>query len=67
MKKVEIIEACFGDGFAYNKGVHSVPDDLARELLRAGLAKPYKQKPERSVTVKGKKRGVSKTDNGTKL
>ena len=67
MRTVEILEGCAGENFAYNVGVHEVPDDLARDLIRAGLARPFKKKPERSITEKGKKRGVSKADNGSKL
>ena len=63
MRKIEIIEACMGEGFGYNEGVHEVPTELARKLISAGFAKHYKKKPERSVTDKGRKKGVSKANN----
>jgi len=67
MRWIEVIEACAGAEYAYNRGIHQAPDHIARDLIKAGHAKPYKKPPEKSITRKGRKSGVSKTDDSTKL
>lgn len=63
LRKIEILEGCVGRDFAYAKGVHEVPADLARQLISDGLARPHK---EIQRAIKKTKR-VSKADNGTDL
>lgn len=58
MREIEILEALVGEGFAYNKGVHEVPAEIARDLISAGLARPV-TKVEKKIKKRGQKATVN--------
>lgn len=54
MMKIEILAACVGEGFFYQKGrIVDAPDDRAKDLVQAGYARfAENPKPETATNKK---------------